>query len=60
MERIMVEATSDCAKSGIEVRYVIKEVSYYEFLMEYESLSDDQLSGKQQQVHKHQKLSTKS
>lgn len=50
MERIMVEATSDCAKSGIEVRYVITEVSYYEFLMEYEPLSDDQLLGKQQQV----------
>ena len=41
-----------CCKSGIEVRYAITEVSYYEFLVEYEPvpLSDDQLLGKQQQV----------
>ena len=36
MERIMVEATGDCAKSNIEVRYEITEVSYCEFLTEYE------------------------
>ena len=36
MERIMREATSDCAKSGITVKYAITEVSYCEFLSEYE------------------------
>merc|ERR1711969_398114 len=36
MERIMREATGDCAKSGITVRYAITEVSYCEFLSEYE------------------------
>ena len=36
MEQIMTEATSDCAKSGIVVKYAITEVSYYGFLSEYE------------------------
>jgi len=36
MERIMKEATSDCAKSGITLQYEISYVSYREFLLEYE------------------------
>jgi hypothetical protein len=36
MARIMGEATADCAKSGITVKYVIREVEYCEFLAEYE------------------------
>ena len=32
MERIMGEATRDCAKSGIVVQYKISIMSYYEFL----------------------------
>ena len=35
MGRIMSEATSDCLKSGITVKYKISEVSYYEFLSTY-------------------------
>jgi hypothetical protein len=36
MGRIMGEAEADCAKSGITVKYKITEVSYYDFLSEYE------------------------
>ena len=36
MGRIMTEATADCLKSGIDVRYKITEVSFYDFLSEYE------------------------
>ena len=36
MSRIMKEATSDCAKSGISLNYEISYVSYREFLLEYE------------------------
>ena len=36
MDRIMTEATADCRKSGIDVRYKITEVSFYDFLSEYE------------------------
>ena len=35
MGRIMSEATNDCLKSGITVKYKISEVSYYEFLSTY-------------------------
>ena len=35
MERIMCEATRDCAKSGVTVTYEISKVSYCEFLSEY-------------------------
>jgi hypothetical protein len=41
MERIMSEAKDDCAKSGIEVKYRITEVSYYDFLSEYELIHND-------------------
>ena len=52
MERIMVEAKADCAKSHIDVQYEIREVSYYEFLMDYEPVlhNDDQSLAKQHQV----------
>ena len=40
MERIMIDAKGDCAKSNIEVRYNITEVSYYEFLTEYELVAN--------------------
>eukprot|EP01043_Picozoa_sp_COSAG02_P059284 COSAG02_NODE_7528_length_2972_cov_3.618169_1_plen_383_part_00 len=52
MERIMVEAKADCAKSHIDVQYEITEVSYYEFLMDYEPVlhTDDQILAKQHQV----------
>ena len=36
MERIMKEAISDCAKSGITVRYTISYVSYRDFVLECE------------------------
>jgi hypothetical protein len=32
MERIMAQAKSDCAKSGITVQYTVHKKSYYEFL----------------------------
>jgi len=41
MGRIMSEARDDCAKSGIEVKYRITEVSYYDFLSEYELIHND-------------------
>ena len=37
MQNIMTEATTDCLKSGIKVKYRIKKVSYLEFLLEYDS-----------------------
>eukprot|EP01043_Picozoa_sp_COSAG02_P022472 COSAG02_NODE_1169_length_14132_cov_85.570187_6_plen_1172_part_00 len=36
MPRIMEQAKSDCAKSGISVKYEISHVSYHKFLLEYE------------------------
>ena len=36
MELIMTEAASDCAKSGITAKYTITELSYCDFLSEYE------------------------
>jgi hypothetical protein len=36
MERIMKDATRDCAKSGITLKYEISYVSYREFLREYD------------------------
>jgi len=36
MENIMTEATADCLKSEIDVKYRITEVSFYDFLSEYE------------------------
>ena len=43
MERIMLDAKSDCLKSGITVRYTITEVSYSEFLAEYEPVAEGYL-----------------
>jgi hypothetical protein len=43
MERIMIEAQSDCEKSGIKVLYTVCEVSYYEFLSEYEQVGAGEL-----------------
>jgi serine/threonine protein kinase len=40
MGRIMSEAKDDCLKSGITVNYKITEVSYYDFLSEYEPVAD--------------------
>ena len=37
MEQIMTEATADCLKSDINVKYTIKKVSYLQFLLEYDS-----------------------
>ena len=37
MEQIMTEATTDCLKSDIIVKYKIKKVSYLQFLLEYDS-----------------------
>ena len=37
MEQIMTEATADCLKSDINVKYKIKKVSYLQFLLEYDS-----------------------
>ena len=51
MGRIMSEAKSDCLKSGITVQYKITEVSYYDFLSEYEDLSDGHEQQQQQQQH---------
>ena len=36
MDRIMREAAGDCAKSGITAKYTITELSYCDFLSEYE------------------------
>jgi hypothetical protein len=48
MVRIMHEAESDCAKSGISVKYEISYVSYHDFLLEYEpwSLEKEELSSR--------------
>jgi hypothetical protein len=40
MGRIMNEAEDDCAKSGVTVRYKITEVSFYDFLSEYEPVAE--------------------
>ena len=42
MDRIMSEAESDCLKSGITVKYQISEVSYRDFLAEYEPVGGGQ------------------
>ena len=39
MEQIMSEAKSDAFRSGIDCRYTVSEVSYCEFLSEYEDMS---------------------
>ena len=39
MEQIMTEATSDCAKSGIAVRFQITEVAYFDLLSEFDPAS---------------------
>lgn len=41
MDRILTEATADCLKSSIDVRYRITEVSYYDFLSAYEPICSD-------------------
>ena len=43
MKQIMAEAKNDCAKSGITVQYTVCEVSYYEFLSEYEQVGAGEL-----------------
>ena len=40
MERIMADAKRDCLKSGVTVKYTITEVSYCEFLADYELAED--------------------
>jgi hypothetical protein len=40
MVNIMADAQSDCAKSGIFVRFTITEVSYHAFLQDYDFLQD--------------------
>ena len=45
MGRIMTEATADCLKSGIDVRYKITEVSFYDFLSEYEPVLQSERLG---------------
>lgn len=41
MPRIMAEAQSDCARSSVTVKYTITEMSYYDFLSEYEPMATD-------------------
>ena len=48
MEQIMSEAQHDAAKSGIDCRYIVSEVSYFEFLSEYEELPHARASQRQQ------------
>ena len=40
MAQIMADAQSDCAKSGISVRFTITEVSYHDFQQGYDFLQD--------------------
>jgi hypothetical protein len=41
MPRIMAEAKRDCAQSDVTVKYTITEMSYYDFLSEYEPMATD-------------------
>jgi hypothetical protein len=41
MPRIMAEAQSDCARSSVTVKYTITEMSYYDFLLEFDPVATE-------------------